>query len=274
MKTILTTCILALTFISYNAFSQNTSEPDATLGGRSFTQGQQPVTISPGSANGATDASRNGIFCDDFNVANTSTLAGWTEQNGDWQIFNNMLKTPGGNADWEYVTVDGSSRADGCITGRAIYEGPSRAKFVGLVGRYNNSDNRILFKIQDNSSGGNWNSYWVYTPAGIFSFTGGDFGTDAIIQLEYAGTNITVRIDVDRDGTWDYTESGTTGYTASGLCGVGGYDNAFMDDYCCGAECGMAPVVPSPVIPLSNTGLYIALALILGFVVIRVYRMR
>jgi hypothetical protein len=268
MKTILTTCMLALAFISYNAFSQNTSEPDATLLGRSFTPGQQPGTISPGSDDVATDALRNGTFCDNFNVPNTSTVTGWTEQSGNWQIFNNMLKTPG-NTTWEYVTVDGSSQADGCITGRAIYEGPGRPKFVGLVARYNNESSRILFKIQDQSSGGNWNSWWIYTPSGALSSTGLNLGTDAIIQLEYAGTNITVRIDVDRDGTWDNTSSYTTSYTSAGLCGVGAYDNAYLDDYCCGAECGMPPVVP-----LSNTGLYIALALILGFVVIRIYRMR
>jgi hypothetical protein len=268
MKTILTSCILALALFSYNAFSQTASEPDATLGGRSFTPGQQPVTISPGSGEAATDALRNGTFCDDFNVANTSTLTGWTEQSGNWQIFNNMLQTPG-NPDWQYVTVDGSSRADGCITGRAIYGSLAHLKYVGLVGRYNDDDNRILFKIQDNSNSGNWNSFWVYTPSGGFSFSGGNYGTDAIIQMEYTGTNITVRIDVDRDGTWDYTNSGTTSYTASGLCGVSAYNDAFMDDYCCGAECGTAPVVP-----LSNMGLYIALALILGFVAFSVYRMR
>lgn|GEM_PF-3626141 len=277
MKKLLTCSLLAFALISFNAFSQD-AHPleggdkaiDQTyhgyLSGDETDATGQPVVIDLNR-----DAySRNSIFCDDFNIENTTTIPGWTEQSGDWQIFNYMLKMSG-EVDyiWRYITVDGSAQADGCITGRAIYGSLSQVKFVGLVGRYNSLNDWILFKIQDNDNVGYWDSWWLYVNGfEVGKNTLQNYGTDAIIQMEYEGTNVIVKIDSDRDGIWDFTHSTTVSYTATGLCGVAGYVNAFMDDYCCGEECRFDPVS----IPLSNIALFVALALMIGFLAFRAYR--
>jgi len=181
-------------------------------------------------------SAKSQITCDDFNVPNTTTISGWTEQSGDWQILNNMLRTPG-NILWEYITFNGSSRTDGCITARAIYDTPSQVKFVGVVGRYSSTTSNIMFKIQDNTNTGTWNKcFFVVDGSSVFSFDG-NFGTDAIIQMQFSGANVTVRIDVERDGIWDYTNSTTTTQISSGLCGVGAYNTAYIDDFCYGSNC-------------------------------------
>jgi hypothetical protein len=264
MKTLYS--FLAVIFITCNAFCQTYEQVTDNTLGNNYSQN------SGGSGGGSAiisseTFSRAAIFCDDFNRINSTTVAGWTEQTGDWQITNNMLQNPN-YPEWMYITADGTSQADGCITLRAIYGTPVQLKFVGAVARYNGHNSNILFKIQDNQSTGYWDSFWVYTNGNSLNFysTFHNFGTDAIIQLEYTGSNVTIRIDIDRDGIWDYTNSGTVGNTSAGLCGVGAYDNAFTDDFCCGNDCNLASV------PLSNFGLYIALGLIVVFVAFRMYR--
>jgi len=239
----------------------NAIETDRSLQGK---------VIGEGNAVISTDAySRAQIFCDDFNRSNSTTVTGWTEQSGDWQVAGNMLMSPGISI-WQYITANGTSQADGCVTLRAVYGSPIQLKFVGAVARYTGNNSHIMFKIQDNSSSGHWDSYWLYT-GGLggsvsFSLTGQNFGTDATIQLEYTGGNVTARIDTNNDGTWDYTQSGTTSLISAGLCGVGGYGNAYSDDFCCGNDCSFEEV------PLSNIGLLIALGLLLIFITWRVYR--
>jgi hypothetical protein len=97
-----------------------------------------------------------------------------------------------------------------------------------------------MAKIQDNSACGYWDSYWIYYDNGnvlVSSGTGLNFGTDANIQMEFAGTLVTFRIDPDRNGTWDYTYTGTVATTAAGLCGAGSYQKCFLDDWCYGINC-------------------------------------
>lgn len=208
-------------------------------------------------------------FCDDFNVPNTTTITDWTEQSGDWQVFDNKLKTPGTTV-WSNLTVDGSSQVDGCITARAIYGSPTEVKFVGLLGRYALPGAKIHFKIQDNGSvSGEWDTYFVIVDGAYVSSGNGSYGTDAIIQMEYVGANVTVRIDTDRDGIWEVTDTFTVSNTSSGLCGVSAYKNAFMDDFCCGDDC--TTVTPS--IPVSNWAIILGILLIGTFIVVR-YRTR
>ena len=206
----------------------------------------------------------NGDFCDDFNVANTTTIADWTEQSGDWQIVDSRLQTPG-NLDWEYITVDGSTQADGYLTARAIYGSPDVVKFVGLVGRYASSSTYLMAKIQDNSSSGYWDYLFINNNGSNIGSWSGNYGTDAIIEMEYIGSDITVRIDVDRDGTPDYIYEATVTNTSPGLFGLGAYQNAFIDDFCSGDQ------TPKPV-PLSNIALLMSLILGIGFIILKVYR--
>lgn len=179
-------------------------------------------------------------ICDNFNVPNSTTLNGWTEQSGDWLITDSTLQTPL-NGSWVYATMDGSSQADGCVTFRAIYGSTSQTKFAGVVGRYSSNISNIMFKIQDNSSSGYWNKCFIYcNDLSVYSFDG-NFGTDAIIQMEYSGADVTVRVDINRDGNWDVVNSTTVTNVGTGLCGVGSYYNCFVDDFCYGTECCTTP---------------------------------
>ena len=207
----------------------------------------------------------NSDFCDDFNVPNTTTIDGWTEESGDWQIIDEMLRTPGGSS--QEIILDGSSQADGIITVRGVYEAPVETKFVGILARRTASNSKILFKIQDNSSNGNWNYYFVYIPGTSTLSGSGDFGTDAIFQLEYVGADITIRIDSDRDGIWDHTNSTTTTYLADGLCGIEGYGTASIDAFCLG-EYNITPP-PPPSVPISNWAIILGFLTIISIVTIR-----
>lgn len=260
--------IVALAFLSFSASAQAGGQAIDNAARINYTQdsggsGGGNVIIS------SETFSRAQIFCDDFNRGNSTNVTGWTEQSGDWQISNNMLQTPGVDV-WEYITADGTAQTDGCITVRAKYNSQAQIKFVGAVARYTASNSNIMFKIQDNSSSGYWDSYFLRTN-GIFGsidlfLTGQDYGTDATIQMEYTGSNVTVRIDTNNDGTWDHTNSGTVGNTTAGLCGISGFNAAFADDFCCGNDCEIEPV------PLTSIGLYFALGLIVLFVAFRAYR--
>jgi len=214
--------------------------------------------------NKSADGNKSADFCDDFNVPNTPTLTGWTVQSGSWEILNNSLYHPSGSGD--VITVDGSDAVDGLVTATALYEGVAGVRYMGLVGRYNAGGQHILFKIQDNASAGFWDSYFVYIPStGSLILTGQNFGTDPIIQLEYVGADITIRIDIDKDGTWDHTNSTTTTYLDSGLSGLEAYGEIGADDFCTG------PVAP-PAVPLSTWGLFLAFIGITSFVFIRKMR--
>jgi len=191
-------------------------------------------------------------YCDDFNVPNTTIVEDWTEIGSDWQIIDNKLRSPGGVSN--QITLNGSAQSDGIITIRGVYEAPIETKYIGIMARYTNPSSKILFKIQDNTTSGNWNSYFVYTPGGNINGSG-DFGMDAVFQLEYVGADITIRIDSDRDGVWDHTNTTTTSLVSDGVCGIEAYGTASADAFCLGEY---NPVIP-PSVPLSNW------AIILGF---------
>ncbi|HNX07557.1 MAG TPA: hypothetical protein PKL96_08235, partial [Bacteroidales bacterium] len=162
-----------------------------------------------------------GQACDYFTAANSSTVAGWTEQVGDWAIDNNTLQPPA-TAVWNYITRDGSTQTNGCVTLRATYTGTAATKFIGAVGRYSSPTSYLMAKIQDNGSAGYWDSYFIYENETIIAnATGLNFGTDVNIALEYNGTAISMKIDTDLNGTWDYTYTATSTTTNAGLCGVG-----------------------------------------------------
>ena len=193
-----------------------------------------------------------GQACDYFNIPNSTVVPGWIEQVGDWEISGNTLMSPA-VSQWNYITYNGSGPADGCISGRAIY-GSTQVQFMGLAARYNGTSINIMCKIQDNSSCGHWDSYWIYYNYWTLaaSGTGLNFGTDANIQMEYVGTLVTFRIDVDRNCTWDYVYTGTVPTIAAGLCGAASYQKCFLDDWCYGTTCvnpGSLPITVTPSAP-------------------------
>lgn len=178
-----------------------------------------------------------GQACDYFTAANSTTVTGWTEQVGDWQIYNNTLQSPA-TAEWNYITRDGSTQTNGCVSLRATYTGAAGTKYIGAVGRYSDASNYLMAKIQDNGSAGYWDSYFIYENGSIIANASGlNFGTDVNIALEYNGTAISMKIDTDLNGTWDYTYTATSTTTNSGLCGVGAYNLANVDNWCYGSTC-------------------------------------
>jgi len=267
MKTISAFFILSMLLLGLNSNSQEIIDNTVDLS----TASQSKDVKIPFSASDAPGAPGSWSMCDDFNITNTSVIPGWTEQKGDWEIFDNKLKTPArGQLLWDFITKNGSGQTDGCCRVRAIYGDVTEVKFVGVIGRAQDSVTFILFKIQDNEASGYWNSYWVYNNRGYsaLNIINKNFGKDAIIEMEYKGSNVTVRIDTDRDGTWDHTNTATVSNTNPGLCGIGGYNNAFADNFCAGSSCNFTPI------PISNYALYVGFALMLIFTALLFYRRR
>jgi hypothetical protein len=179
-----------------------------------------------------------GLTCDYFDRANSTTVSGWTEQEGDWAINSYRLQSQA-LASWQWITFDGSSQADGCITGRLIYPAGTMTKAAGLVARYASSSVNIMAKLQDNTgTSGYFDSYFIYSNNSVIAYaTGQNFGTDANVRLSYTGTNVVLKIDTNRDGTWDYTYNATVTNTSAGLCGVNGYQLCSFDNWCYGPSC-------------------------------------
>ncbi len=175
--------------------------------------------------------------CDYFDRENSTIVEGWTEQAGDWSIYENKLASQV-SASWQYITYDGSSQADGCIEGRAMYYGSPSVQFIGFVSRYaSTASYGILAKIQDNSTSGAFDRIFIYQNGSMLAYADIAATTDANIQLEYVGSVVYFRVDVDRNGTWDSEISASVSWTVSGLTGVCGYRGTYMDDWCYGTEC-------------------------------------
>jgi hypothetical protein len=192
--------------------------------------------------------------CDYFNEANSTIVNGWTEQSGDWAVSNNALQSPAATS-WNFITFDGSSQADGCITARVTHNGIAETQFMGLVARYTSDVSNLMVKVQDNSSAGYWNSYFIYCNDINISNgnTGLNFGNDIYINLEYVGPNVTLRIDTDMNGTWDYTYTTMVSNTGAGLCGAASFQQCYLDDWCYSPGCCITP--PDPAGSLTGSAL-------------------
>jgi len=176
------------------------------------------------------------VTCDDFNRSNSTTVSGWIEQSGDWDIYSNRLQSEASGF-WQYITYSGSTQADGFITARIIYPSGSFTKAGGLLARFTSTSSHIYAKIQDNSDCGYFDSYFIYNNGSLLTYeTDMNYGTDVYIKLFYNGTGIVFKIDVDRDGTFDYSYSTTVTNTGSGLCGAHAYQQCYFDDWCYGTN--------------------------------------
>lgn len=170
---------------------------------------------------------------DNFNIPNTSTIPGWTEAVGDWQITNQELHAQA-SASWQYITYDASAgTGDFTLTSSIYYQGGPRVVFIGHLHRYRGTGDCILIKMQDNSSSGNFNRCFLYDQGiGMVGYYDviAPF-TSAVVQTEVTGNQVTLRIDNNMDCTWDETTTWTTGISGTGLLGVCGYNNGVLDDF-------------------------------------------
>ncbi|MFH1438620.1 MAG: hypothetical protein ABIJ56_23125 [Pseudomonadota bacterium] len=178
--------------------------------------------------------------CDNFNIPNTTTIPGWTERSGNWTIESNMLRsqvTPS----HQYITYNAEpARSDVCMTARAIYGTGASVRYIGFTGRFQNTSSLVQAKLQDNTTGGNFNSMWLYDnlDGGSAYSTSVAATTDANIQFELSGGTGTFRVDGNRDGTWDTTVTLGSIPTTPGLIGATGYNGAYLDDWCYADSCG------------------------------------
>ncbi len=179
--------------------------------------------------------------CDYFDIANTSVIPGWTEQTNDWTIESNRLKSPA-VASWNFATKDGSTATNGFVSGRATHNGVAQTQFMGIVARYTSDVNNIMFKVQDNSSAGYFNAYFLSCDNNnlLTVSTGLNLGTDLNFRMEFLGSTVYMLIDIDRDGLWDIDTSVIVTNTGSGLCGAGSYNSCYLDDFCY-SSCSAAP---------------------------------
>jgi hypothetical protein len=162
---------------------------------------------------------------------------------------------------YNFITLGGSTQTDGCITLRANYETAAQVKFVGIICRYTDANTRIMFKIQDNGTSGYFDRCFIDNNGSNLVYFDGNFGLEPVIQLEYSGTTVTARVDVEDDGVWDYTQTAIVSNVNNGLCGIAGYGQVSADDFCYGATCCEMPaaagsIIGSDAVCQGDTGVY------------------
>jgi hypothetical protein len=183
------------------------------------------------------------VTCDDFERPDSTTVSGWTERMGDFLIDSGRLYTTATTGVYEnHITFDGSTQLDGCTRLRAIYGPGTNLKSIGAVARWTAGNSYVVGLVQDNHSSGSgqFDAMWIYEyPGGtrLADLRDIPMGTDLDLEMEVVGSTVTLRVDSDRDGTWDHTLTATTSKTSAGLSGAMGLafgSPAYIDDFCWG----------------------------------------
>jgi hypothetical protein len=181
-------------------------------------------------------------MCDAFNIADTTTIPGWTERAGDWVVSAARLRDGTGTTGTFYnrhITMDNSTQTNGCVRFTAVYSGPGTIASAGAVLRWTPPANYVVALVQDNFSSGNWNASWIYQFPGGGDIGGGNvagtFGTTPNVEACVSGTAVTLRIDANQDGTYETTHNGTTTIAGAGLSGIMTLSaSAAVDNFCWG----------------------------------------
>lgn len=180
---------------------------------------------------------------DRFDVANTTTLPGWTERAGDWSITAmaaHQDQTAGVYS--HYMTRDGATQTDGCASVVARYAPTTgnTIEAVGVVLRWTSPDNYVVGLVQDNTNVGEFNTMYIYEyPSSTMLGSLGDqtFGTSPRVRLCITGSTVTLSADKDGDGTFEKTTAATTSLAGPGLAGVMTHTfstQPSVDDFCVG----------------------------------------
>jgi len=218
---------------------------------------QSVQAISPYTVVDMDRNSRNSrvITCDEFSYPDGTTVDGWTEQAGDWTIAGSRLASPDLSGP-NFITNDGSYiNGDGCVTVDLDYGSGTNARNGAAMLWFQSTSSWLYFKVQDNSYCGYFDSIGLYqNGTGLFMMDL-DFGVEPIIQLEVVGTDAFGRVDVDRDGVFDYEYTQTVA-PSDGLSGIQHWNaQVLFDNHCYGDECGGPVVTPTPVATLTPTPL-------------------
>lgn len=183
--------------------------------------------------------------CDGFEIPDTTVIPGWTEHStsGDFSIVGGQLQTTATmNVYQNTITMDGTTETDGCATIDLNYGAGNTVRAIGVVLRWTSPTDFIVALVQDNGSGTSvFNSMWIYEYPGevqvAANFMVGSLGAAPSIRAEVVGTQVTLQVDVDRDGIYDQSISGTTTKLDPGLDGVMGLTfgtPAFVERFCSG----------------------------------------
>ena len=107
------------------------------------------------------------MLLDDFNRADSTDMGpNWTERDGDFYIENNQARSSG--AVWSRMTYNGATSNE--IYVDTFYDtDPDRVQFTALILGYSDLANHLLVKVQDNSTAGDYNSYFFYYGQSLFS---------------------------------------------------------------------------------------------------------
>jgi hypothetical protein len=181
-----------------------------------------------GNACGSNEVCRAGVCgalatCDSFTTADSTTVPGWTERQADWQISGGRLRhSSNGGVYSNVITRDGSTQTDGC--GRlTAFATASSVQAAGVVLRWTAPGTYVVALIQDNDSNGTFDRIYIYQYPGV-SDIGGSIAipatSSADIEACVSGSTVTLRVDGDRNGTYETMSSATTSLGGAGLTGI------------------------------------------------------
>lgn len=221
---------------------------DVFVGWTGACTGTQPTCAVMMTDARATTARFAPAFCatgmlDRFDAPDSTTIAGFTEQLGDWEIATNRVRhNATGGVYTHYMTRDASSQTDGCASVTAVATPPngSTIQAVGVVLRWTSPSNYVVGLVQDNTNSGAFNTLYIYQyPGGtsLGTLGGQTLGMTPRVQMCIQGNAVTLRADVDNDGTFEATATGTTTLAGAGLAGIMTHtfsSQAFADDFCVG----------------------------------------
>ncbi len=175
------------------------------------------------------------VFCDSFDhTFGTTSPRWWTEESGDWSLADRRLVSEALAAN-QVITVDSIDQADGCVEVQGFYGDGFGLRSFGTVARYASASDRVLVKLQENGTNGFFNACYAYDGGStVLAVQGQNFGTEPVLQVQYDGPQVTVRIDVDGDGGWDHEYPVTVTTIHGGLTGASAYNQVGFDDWHCG----------------------------------------
>ena len=175
-------------------------------------------------------------FIETFPVDGPGAPAGWTQQNGAWQVAGGRLSNTASG--WTYITKDGFAPQNCVVDGEFFYSLASTIQFGGLSARYAGPGdaNTLMCKIQNNGGVADFDRVFLYERSGASGNTYIDLvpGTlAAYCRMFVLGNEFWMEIDGDQDGVFEFTTPRRVATTmlASGLIGMNAYQSTEMDNF-------------------------------------------
>lgn len=163
----------------------------------------------------------------------------WTQQSFTFAIQNQRLIPTGGRS-FHYMTSSLFQNVKDCALDIDVYYPPTVSlHYGGVCARHPGGPGEnglVMLKLQDNSSGGTYNSSWLYERPGTAQAISPLTATIAArVRMIVKGNLAWQLIDTDMDGIFDVTAVPKSLVAATtlpqGLIGICGYNGAEMDNY-------------------------------------------